>query len=389
MNRIMIGLITCGAMGDACCAVVDESLDKTVAEEKQKPVSPDFKSPEISPQNNAESQLKAEMKKQKHLIRKRFRRAIEGWYAGGGAFYQYSWGRAGNMRTSYEGSAPRDIVTPEDLCIALRQNSGVAYYSVDNAAHTYYAWGNINRNFAENKNCVLGGSALLGFGKFIHGDVYGGLDCSVDWTRTKSVTQSLETTRHIYETTLKQKGFVPSLSLRIGVYSDFCDAMFFGKVGFSQLRMNVNLDRLGFFGIRRNTPMISFGMQKRINDSFSMRSEIDYRFITDSERTLSREIRDEAVLRSENEDFDPLFLGTVKMSYQTRLTSISRAVFRITGIVHLGRNRAIEMDNSTGSSADHSVTYTDEDHGLSHDEVQYDTFDNMIGKLLGNEGEKE
>jgi len=220
--------------------------------------------------------LKEEKKELKHDIRKQFKRAIEGWYAGVGSLYSNSRANTTNMMVSYEGETWS--ATTMDLYTSLGDSSGISSATVgsqsrtktsplvrrdgdfflnssnitvarpatgDDVLHYYQASGNVDKDFVVGRSCKAGLSFVTGFGEFIHGDVYAGLDLSLDFSKRHTHVDTVPTTRHSYTATMNQRGFVPSVSLRIGMFSDMFDAMFFGKLGFSYIDVKTNIDSFG------------------------------------------------------------------------------------------------------------------------------------------------
>jgi len=315
------------------------------------------RAPKLS--QESEKQKKEDAKEIKHEIRKKFRRAIEGYYAGAGYVYSHSRANTTNMRVEYRGSTNVDPAHVDSLDGALKESSGVSETQITvgggsgGKANSYLSSGNVDKDFIVGRSCKSGGSIVTGFGKFIHGDVYAGLDLCCDFSKTQVNKAATPTTRHVYDTTMKQCGIVPSLALRMGMYSDTFGAMFFGKLGASYINVNTSLDKLGVVSLKKVTPMISLGMQKRITPAFSVRGEIDYRFLTDSKGNVSR-MASSAMSNPEAEriasdygitvdGFDSAVITAPEMSYKVRVKSVGSAA-RVMGVVHLGHNRSFELE---------------------------------------------
>ena len=196
-----------------------------------------------------------------------------GWYIGGGASYQYT----------------ESKIIVDDNIDFLMQAAGGGIIS----NHAVLAKTRIGK---------LGGSLTAGYGNFIYDNYYLGGEISLDITKNKSTksgnvinVSSDDITVTYGTTTVKTKGFVPTVALRFGGYLSNIDCLLYARLGltfFNNKFDNESMPNQGFKS-RRITPIVGIGVEKKIFDMCSVKIEGDYRFFNSKKRSVFQKFDDD------------------------------------------------------------------------------------------------
>ena len=187
-------------------------------------------------------------------------------------------------------------------------------------AHDYTA-----KPITSGQNNKMGGSLLVGYGTFFCHNIYCGLELGVDITSNKERFVSAWPMR-MKNIKLKQHGVTPSLSARLGFFSDALDAMLYAKAGVtvwnSKLETKVENIRL-----TKIMPTIGVGIEKKI-ELIALRCEFDYRLPLNKTSNLScyDESRGVSVLGT------PISIADHTTSIRTHQKGYT---VRIIGVMHL------------------------------------------------------
>jgi hypothetical protein len=260
-----------------------------VGKESASPTTPPSKN---EPKAELNNKRQREISKEKiHKIRRDFRKEIEGLYVGGGITSSVTNASAVNRNVGFEGNSRSNTMT--DIHASLGAASGVSNIEIQSNAnagtypHHFKASGNVNSDFVKGRSSKIGLSVAGGFGEFVHGDVYAGVDACLDFTKSQTDVSEKFTTRIAYKSHVKQSSITPTVAARIGVYSDILDSMIYGRLGCALIKADAEIEGLGKVKMTSVTPVVGVGLQKKF-DHFSVRLEGDYRFLTHRDVELSR-----------------------------------------------------------------------------------------------------
>ncbi|MDR2781548.1 MAG: hypothetical protein LBB21_03810 [Holosporaceae bacterium] len=192
--------------------------------------------------------------------------------------------------------------------------------------------GAVDRTIIGGKSSKVGGSLSAGYGKFVHNDVYLGVDFGLDIIGSKnkeSFDQTLLSLGYdfgIGKVRLKQAGVTPTLSARCGVYCNSIDTLIYVKAGLSK-NVSELVYGVGSFKLSKVVPIFGVGFEKKVG-FLSWRGEFDIKVRSTKTSELSAEpveFRD--------------FLGTGETVFfphkvNARIKSSGYAV-RLMGVMHI------------------------------------------------------
>ena len=151
---------------------------------------------------------------------------------------------------------------------------------------------NVNRSINKKHFGRAGGTLLTGFGTFINWGIYIGTEFTLDFAKNKISTTPREEDQHngilpIHITSVKTKGTVPTISLRLGGYSPSISTMFYLKLGgsFTDNKFETNSFKDQSLKNKHLIPVLGIGLEKSIASNLNVRFEIDYRFQSKKEKS--------------------------------------------------------------------------------------------------------
>ncbi|MBR1734219.1 MAG: outer membrane beta-barrel protein [Alphaproteobacteria bacterium] len=184
-----------------------------------------------------------------HCYDDQAKNSYAGWYFGAGVSYQYTKGEA---------------IIQDNFPAMVRADAG--------------AWR--GETFIKANAGKVGGTLAFGYGNYITGNCYLGGELDLDLAGSRSSSGSDDINQMAYlQRTLKTRGIVPTIAVRLGGYIPSIDGLLYARVGFTFL--NNKLRSFCFkkeFSTQKITPIIGAGIEKNITDNCSMRIEGDYRF---------------------------------------------------------------------------------------------------------------
>ncbi len=183
--------------------------------------------------------------------------AYAGWYVGIGISYQYTKGE-----------------------VQLDDNLKSEVFPAVPAAVDAHNFSLVKSNVGK-----VGTALTAGYGNIFGGNYYIGGEISLDIAGSKSRT---EYTTRFSDTTLKTRGFIPTIALRLGGFIPSVDCLAYVKVGFTFLNNKFEND-VRFpgqgFGSQKITPIVGIGLEKMIFDNCSLKIEGDYRFSANKKKS--------------------------------------------------------------------------------------------------------
>lgn len=171
----------------------------------------------------------------------------------------------------------------------LNKKTQVYYYDADLALGAHHAY--LDHAIIDNKTKKVGGSIVIGHGKFITGNLYGALELTCDITGNKNTDATYIDIDDLGNQldigySSKISGFIPSFALRLGAHCDYIDSLFYTRLGIAQVRSEFTELHDAY---KHNTrkfskiaPLVGVGIETKICD-FNCRLECDYRFQTRKE----------------------------------------------------------------------------------------------------------
>ena len=133
-------------------------------------------------------------------------------------------------------------------------------------------------NFGKKDFSRLGGTAAIGYGKFLSDILYIGGEASLDLKASKK--DKSEYDRYRNQVTLKTNGFAPTIALRTGQYFDLRDFMLYEKFGITYINGEFSSELTGKTNVhtKRLVPVIGIGLEKNILQNINIKCELDYAF---------------------------------------------------------------------------------------------------------------
>ncbi|MDR2067797.1 MAG: hypothetical protein LBP41_02295 [Holosporaceae bacterium] len=127
--------------------------------------------------------------------------------------------------------------------------------------------------FSEGRNNKVSGALAFGYDKFFYENYLLGAELTFDFAGNKNADDS---EGHFDAVKRKDRGFVPTLAAKIGVYSEYLDTLFYLRLGAAQVRSEINHGARSL-KLSKLTPVIGAGVEKIVFDNVSLRVEGDYR----------------------------------------------------------------------------------------------------------------
>lgn len=150
-----------------------------------------------------------------------------------------------------------------------------------------------NLNLNDRSYSKIGGSVNIGYGQFINGDLYLGIDFTLDISgNNKSVNTDRRGREEIEingnevvqvgtykDTIIRNKEIIPTLAIRAGVYVPYINTLICTRLGASFINMEVENSTLkNKVKINRIAPIIGLSFEKSLYRNWSMKLEGDYVF---------------------------------------------------------------------------------------------------------------
>ncbi|MDR1983145.1 MAG: hypothetical protein LBQ08_05125 [Holosporaceae bacterium] len=153
------------------------------------------------------------------------------------------------------------------------------------------AEGLLRKEIVKGKANKLGGSVSIGYGRFVYHDIYLGADLGFDIADNKEKRVLSDLATNGFDVNLKQNGFIPTLSARLGMYCNTLEALLYCKIGLS----NPSIELASNFGnikLSKIAGVVGLGMEKKIGPVL-LRCEFDHRL--HSKKTVGIRLSDETV----------------------------------------------------------------------------------------------
>jgi hypothetical protein len=216
--------------------------------------------------------------------------ALEGFYIAAGIVQSASTNEAENVSHSYETTrfTPTNVGHVGNFVLGeLSVLQDFAPYSVSKittklAANQWLtgvkAEGSLAQGIVRGKSNRLGGSLGIGYGRFVHHDVYLGAELLFDvvGNKEKKSFNKIGNVAGLGNVYLKQSGFIPSFAARVGMYCDSLGALIYGKFGLSNSRAELTTESRGDAKLSKIVPVLGIGAEKKV-DFVSIRFEVDCR----------------------------------------------------------------------------------------------------------------
>ncbi|MBQ7673384.1 MAG: hypothetical protein IJT36_02510 [Alphaproteobacteria bacterium] len=130
----------------------------------------------------------------------------------------------------------------------------------------------------------IGAVLTAGYGNIFIGDYYIGAEICFDIAGSKSRTNY---NYPYWNTTLKTRGIIPTIALKLGKFIPAIDCLAYMRFGFTSFNNKFENDVFvgQGFGSQKITPVIGLGVEQMIYDNCSLKIEGDYRFPANSKKS--------------------------------------------------------------------------------------------------------
>ncbi|MDR1375205.1 MAG: hypothetical protein LBJ45_00110 [Holosporaceae bacterium] len=129
------------------------------------------------------------------------------------------------------------------------------------------------KDVSHGRSSKVGGALAFGYSGLIGENSLWGVEATFDIAGSKSSEDDYWVYGKVQR---KNRGFVPTLAARFGLYSSYADALFYLRLGVANLKSEV-VNNSRSLKLNKLTPIIGVGVEKDIDGDLSARLEFDYR----------------------------------------------------------------------------------------------------------------